>query len=82
MFRAGDELECIDEKGAFCCLEQGKTYICTGIEPDFVNVDCCAEHQDGQCHWFSYRFRRKARKTDISIFRTMLTPANREKVDG
>ena len=79
MFRIGQKIVCVDNVCS-SCLRRGHVYVCHGNFAGsngnvFVQVDCCGEQHHHRPSWFSSRFRPLVeRKTDISVFKKMLTP--------
>lgn len=83
MFRVGQKIVCVDPRGANPCLQKGRIYLCVGVEENFIGVDCCCDGYHPSHRWFPSRFRPIVeRKTDISVFKKMLTPAGRENADA
>jgi hypothetical protein len=82
MFRVGQKVVCVDARGT---LQKDAIYTVLGIElapsgRTILQVDCPPDI--GGCSgYYATRFRPIVeRKTDISVFKAMLTPAGKELV--
>ena len=87
MFRVGQKVVCVDASGnASLVLREGNIYVVIGpaeikAAKDCVMIDCKPLNQlRGNRDWMASRFRPIIeRKTDISIFKAMLTPAGKKE---
>lgn len=87
-FRVGQKVVCVDADGSAGCLEKGRTYIIGGAEIDALN-GAVVRLADGPLNpdrmlphrgWWASRFRPVVtRKTDISVFTAMLSPAKQKE---
>lgn len=76
MFTVGQKVVCIDASGFEDRLCQGAVYTVTSMNAEFLRVDCKSYGDDEISRgYYKRRFRPIVeRKTDISIFKRMLTP--------
>ncbi len=87
MFRVGQKVVCVDASEFEQYLDQDAIYTVTSIRMPFISVNCrpgpIETTTEAARGYYARRFRPIVeRKTDISIFKAMLTPAGKEKVDG
>lgn len=72
-FRVGQEVVCVDasDPAGRHGIRAGTVYVLTGLDREFVMIG-----ETGKCLWYRARFRPLIeRKTDISVFTKLLTPA-------
>lgn len=83
MFHVGQKVVCIDATGEEPHIQKGCVYTVTRNEffPEFINVSCCAEHQDKfGAGWRARRFRPIVeKKTDISFAHEILRKVTRKQ---
>ena len=83
MFRVGQKVVCVDASRFEQYLDEGRVYTITSINAPYLRVDCRSANVTGGPDDYGYdasRFRPIVeRKTDISIFKAMLTPAGKKE---
>ncbi len=89
MFYVGQKVVCVDASGWTEFITKDATYTITSIKGAFLRINCKPADKSGwgdeesRRGYNNWRFRPIVeRRTDISIFIAMLTPATKEKSDG